>query len=353
VDGVLVSINQYPPRESSAMIKRVKILANMDIAQELVTQGGRISLKVGGQELDLRVSLIPVPGGEGVVMRLLKKGAFNLTLQDLGFEQDTQEQFERLLSQPYGMLLSCGPTGSGKTTTLYASLKKVQRPDRKLLTVEDPIEYQMPLIQQVQVNMAPHEPEKRVTFARSLREFLRQDPDVILVGEIRDVETAQVSVQASLTGHLLLSTLHTNDSVGIIARLRDMGIEPFLIGATLLGGLAQRLARKICPDCRVQFDPPPEVAELLAREGFPEAKLTKGTGCNTCHGTGYKGRTGLYELLEITPEIRELINRAAPEEEIRKVALAQGFRVLFRDGIRKVARGVTTLEEVQRVAKNL
>ncbi len=353
VDGVLHPINSFPARESSAMVKRIKVMANMDIAQERIPQGGRISLKVAGQELDLRVSVVPVPAGESVVMRLLKKGAFNLTLADLGFSPHTRGRYDHILSQPYGMILVCGPTGSGKSTTLYASLKQIQRPDRKLLTVEDPIEYQMPGICQVQVNTAPREEEKRVTFARVLREFLRQDPDVILVGEIRDVETAQIAVQAALTGHLLLSTIHTNDSVGIIARLRDMGIEPFLIGSTLLGGVAQRLARRICTECRVEERPTSEVAELLAREGFRQPRVFRGAGCQKCHNTGHRGRLGLYEMLEITPEVRALVNRAANEEEIRQVAMAQGFRPLYQDGLLKVAEGKVTLEEVQRVCKTI
>lgn len=353
VDGVLHPINSFPTREASAMVKRLKVMANMDIAQERIPQGGRISLKVAGQELDLRVSIVPVPAGESVVMRLLKKGAFNLTLADLGFAPHTGAGYEKILAQPYGMILVCGPTGSGKSTTLYASLKQIQRPDRKLLTVEDPIEYQMPGICQVQVNTAPREEEKKVTFARVLREFLRQDPDVILVGEIRDPETAQIAVQAALTGHLLLSTIHTNDSVGIIARLRDMGIESFLIGSTLLGGVAQRLARRICAECRVEDPITPEVADMLAREGFPNARLYKGAGCKKCHGTGHRGRLGLYELLEITPEVRALVNRAAPEEEIRKVAMTQGYRPLYYDGLLKVAEGKVTLEEVQRVCKTI
>jgi len=354
IDGQLHQINNFPVNEASAMVKRLKIMANMDIAQERVTAGGRISLKVKGQELDLRVSIVPVPAGESVVMRLLKKGAFHLTLKDLGFSDHTLNKFETILSQPYGMILVCGPTGSGKSTTLYASLKQIQRPDRKLLTVEDPIEYQMPGICQVQVNMTPREEEKKVTFARVLREFLRQDPDVILVGEIRDKETAAISVQAALTGHLLLSTIHTNDSVGIVARLTDMSVEPFLIGSTLLGGLAQRLARRICPDCRDEIPVTDELKRIWEKEGVHvEPRMFKGMGCQKCHHTGHRGRVGLYELLEITTDIRNLINRAALEEELRATAAKQDFRPLYYDGLVKVSEGRVSLEEVQRVCKTI
>ena len=354
IDGQLHHIERFGSLEASAMVKRLKVMANMDIAQERITQGGRISLKIGGQEFDLRVSVVPVPAGESVVMRILKKGAFNLTLSDLGFQPATLESYSRALSQPYGMILVCGPTGSGKSTTLYASLKQIQRPDRKLLTVEDPIEYQMPGICQVQTNNAPREEEKKVTFAKVLREFLRQDPDVILVGEIRDTETAAIAVQAALTGHLLLSTIHTNDSVGIVNRLMDMSVEPFLIGSTLLGGLAQRLARKICGECREEIEVTAELHEIFENEGIVlPPRMFQGKGCKRCHGTGYRGRMGLYELMEVTPAVRALINRKALEEEIRETVRAEGFRTLYHDGLEKVAQGSVSLEEVQRVCKTI
>jgi len=354
IDGELHHIDKIPMQDATAMVKRLKVMANMDIAQEKITQGGRISLKIGGQEFDLRVSVVPVPAGESVVMRILKKGAFNLTLADLGFQHETMVRFSQVLSQPYGMILVCGPTGSGKSTTLYASLKQIQRPDRKLLTVEDPIEYQMPGICQVQVNTAPREDEKKVTFAKVLREFLRQDPDVILVGEIRDTETAAIGVQAALTGHLLLSTIHTNDSVGIINRLIDMDVEPFLIGSTLLGGLAQRLARRICTQCREEIPVTDELKRIFDSESMQlPPRMFKGTGCKRCHNTGYKGRVGLYELLEVTPDVRALINRRALEEEIRQAVMLHDFRTLYKDGLEKVAQGSVSLEEVQRVCKTI
>jgi type IV pilus assembly protein PilB len=353
IDGVLRKVAHHDRQPAGAMVKRLKVLANMDIAQERVTQGGRISLKVGGAEFDLRVSIVPVPVGESVVMRILKKGAFTLTLSDLGFSEDRETRFRHILSQPHGMILVCGPTGSGKSTTLYASLKEIQRPDRKLLTAEDPIEYQMPGIIQVQMNTAPKEEEKRVTFSKTLREFLRQDPDVILVGEIRDQETAEIGIQAALTGHLLLSTLHTNDSIGIVARLRDMDCEPFQIGSVLLGGLAQRLARKICPNCRYEIPVPPEMLYLFEGYNIENPKMYQGRGCRKCHQSGHRGRVGLYELLEVTPEIRAHINRGDLEEEIRKTAEAQGFQDLLSDGLDKVCRGFVTLEEVLRVCKTI
>lgn len=354
IDGQLNNIERYNPQDASAMVKRLKVMANMDIAQERITQGGRISLKIGGQEFDLRVSVVPVPAGESVVMRILKKGAFNLTLSDLGFQPHTLDRFSTILSQPYGMILVCGPTGSGKSTTLYASLKQIQRPDRKLLTVEDPIEYQMAGICQVQVNVAPREDEKKVTFAKVLREFLRQDPDVILVGEIRDIETAAIAVQAALTGHLLLSTIHTNDSVGIVNRLMDMSVEPFLIGSTLLGGLAQRLARRLCSVCREEIQVTDELVEIFEKEGLKtRPRMYKGVGCKRCHGTGHRGRVGLYELMEVTPAVRALINRRALEEEIREAVSATDFKTLYYDGLEKVAQGMVSLEEVQRVCKTI
>ncbi len=353
IDGVLRIVSHHSKVEAGPIVKRLKVMANMDIAQERVTQGGRISLKVGTQEFDLRVSIVPVPAGESVVMRILKKGAFTTTLSDLGFSEENEKRYRTILSQPHGMILVCGPTGSGKSTTLYASLKEIQRPDRKLLTAEDPIEYQMPGIIQVQMNTAPKEEEKRVTFSKALREFLRQDPDVILVGEIRDQETAEIGIQAALTGHLLLSTLHTNDSVGIIARLRDMDCEPFQIGSVLLAGLAQRLARKICQECREEIEVPAEMLPMFASRQVENPRAFRGTGCRSCHQSGHRGRLGIYELLEITPEIRSLINRGAHEEELKAQAVEQGFNDLLADGLIKVRAGMISLEEVVRVCKTI
>lgn len=350
IDGVLHPIQTYSRKTAGAIIKRLKLTAGMDIAQERITQGGRISVRVRDREFDLRVSIVPVPHGENVVMRLLNKGAFEFSLSDLGFSSDAETMYRKLLNSPFGMILVSGPTGSGKSTTLYASLSEINRPDRKLLTVEDPIEYEMPGITQVQVNLAPREDEKKVTFARALREFLRQDPDVILVGEIRDEETAAIAIQAALTGHLLLSTIHTNDSVGIITRLEDMGIEPYLVSSTLVGGLAQRLVRKVCSNCKKQVEPTPELKEEFEKLGIEDYTVFEGTGCLQCHHTGNRGRLGLYEILEITSEIRNLIARHANSDEIAEMALKQGMNTIYQDGLHKVARGLVSYEEVLRVS---
>lgn len=349
IDGVLHNMQTFSYKMSGAIVKRIKITAGMDIAQERITQGGRISVRVRDREFDLRVSVVPVPHGENVVMRLLNKGAFDFTLSDLGFGGEAEDKFRSLLDAPHGMILVSGPTGSGKSTTLYASLKEIARPDRKLLTVEDPIEYEMPGITQVQVNMAPKEVEKRVTFARALREFLRQDPDVILVGEIRDEETAAIAVQAALTGHLLLSTIHTNDAAGIITRLEDMGIEPYLIASTLLGGLAQRLARKICPHCKEPMEPTPELLELFKKEGITRYDVHHGKGCIQCRHTGTKGRLGLYEIMVVTPELRPMISARKDADEIAQKAQSHGMKTLYQDGLHKVAQGLIPMEEVFRV----
>jgi type IV pilus assembly protein PilB len=351
MDGVLQTMNQLDDRKAArALVKRLKVMANMDIAQERTTQGGRISIEIGGKGFDLRVSCVPVPTGECLVLRVLHKGAFSLTLGDLGFTPEQQKRYEKFISRPHGIVLACGPTGSGKSTTLYASLKTIARPDRKLLTVEDPIEYEMPGIVQVQVNMAPTEVEKRVTFAGALREFLRQDPDVILVGEIRDAETANISVQAALTGHLVLSTIHTNDAVGIINRLKDQGVKPYLIAATLLGGVAQRLVRRICKDCKTEISPTDEQKKIFEANGIAVDKVAKGEGCTTCRRSGYKGRIALYEILTMSHQIRELVERDAVATEIARMAKSQGMKTLLLDGLDKASRGLVTVDEVLRVA---
>jgi len=349
IDGVLHTMNEFEPEMGHTIVKRLKILARADIAQERDTQGGRISVKITDKEYDLRVSIVPVAHGESIVMRILNKGAFNFSLQDLGFTEDCMEKYEKLLSRPFGMILVSGPTGSGKSTTLYASLKEIHRPDRKLLTVEDPIEYEMPGITQVQVNLAPREVEKKVTFAKALREFLRQDPDVILVGEIRDEETARISVQAALTGHLLLSTIHTNDAVGIVTRLKDMGIAPYLVGSVLVGGLAQRLVRKICPVCKREVTLTPVDAEIFKKNNVPITTLYEGRGCDNCHGYGYKGRIGIYEILRVTPEIGEFISAGRNASEIKKLAIKQGMKLLTHDALLKASQGIITMSEVNRV----
>ncbi len=332
-----------------ALIKRIKVMADMDIASDRITQGGRISIQIGDGSFDLRVSIVPVPAGESIVLRILNKKAFNLSLETLGFEEKQLNIYKQMIARPYGIILSCGPTGSGKSTTLFASLKTINRPDRKIITIEDPIEYQMPGVVQVQVNTAPKDPAKQVTFARALREFLRQDPDVILVGEIRDNETAEISIKAALTGHLVLSTIHTNDAVGIITRLKDMNVIPFLIAATLIGGVAQRLVRRLCPKCKEPAPIPEEFKEIMYRLNIKESNFFKAKGCPHCRRTGYKGRIGLYEILVISEKIRELIEAGSTSREIYKVARSEGMKILLEDGVTKAASGITSAEEVKRV----
>lgn len=352
-DGVLRVINDIRDMSlAQAVIKRLKVMANMDITQDRITQGGRISVRVANRGYDLRVSIVPVPEGESVVMRLLSKGAFNITLEDLGFSEEHLRLYKWCISHPHGLILTSGPTGSGKSTTLYASLKSIARPDRKLLTVEDPIEYEMPGIIQVQTNTAPQEAEKRVTFASALREFLRQDPDVILVGEIRDQETANISLQAALTGHLVLSTIHTNDAVGIVNRLKNQGVPPYLIASTLIGGVAQRLIRRLCSHCKEEYQPESEELERLSRDGFEGSTLWRPVGCEACRGTGYKGRVGLYEILVVTDEIRELIEAEATAMQIRRAAQKGGMKSLRHDGVRKATLGSVSLAEVDRVCQS-
>ncbi len=353
IDGILHIMDTWPRKQAAAFVKRIKIMSNMDIAQDMMPQGGRITVKVSDQEFDLRVSCLPVPDGESLVLRLLNKGTFTLRLQDLGFEDRLLTQYRRLIDQPHGMLLISGPTGSGKSTTLYATLAEINRPDRKILTVEDPIEYKMSGIIQVQVNTAPREEEKRLTFPKALREFLRHDPDVILVGEIRDDETAAVSVQAALTGHLVLSTIHTNDAVGIVTRMRDRGIETFLIADILIGGIAQRLVRRICANCRREVSVPPSVQALLEREQIPEPRMFVGAGCLQCHRTGYRGRIALYEIMEVSPEIRELIATNANGQQLQHLAEKQGMQTLLRSGLERVADGTVSFDEVKRVCMSL
>ncbi|MFN3286361.1 MAG: type II secretion system ATPase GspE, partial [bacterium] len=346
IDGVLHDVMSPPKNLKAALTSRIKIVANLDIAERRRPQDGRIHLKVDGREIDLRVSTLPTMFGEKVVMRILDQSNALISLNRLGMASDVQAQWEELSSKPYGMILVTGPTGSGKTTTLYATLSKINTLDKNIITVEDPVEYQLPRINQVQVN-----PKAGLTFATGLRSILRQDPDVIMVGEIRDRETAEIAVQAALTGHLVLSTLHTNDAPSAFTRLIDMGIEPFLITSSVIGVLAQRLARTICPKCKESYRPPREAVRRLSEELAEEQDLVlyRGAGCEFCRQTGYKGRTGVYELLVVTDRIRERVVRRASANEIRDVARSEGFRTMRDDGIRKVLEGVTTIEEILRV----
>lgn len=347
IDGVLHEEMSLPKYIDKPLISRFKIMSDMNIAEKRIPQDGRIPIRMDNKDYDMRVSCLPTVRGEKIVMRILDKSSVLLGMSKLGCMPDVQAQIEELISQPNGMFLCTGPTGSGKTTTLYSILHKLNQIDRNIITVEDPVEYQLNGISQTQVNK-----KAGLTFSSALRCFLRQDPDIIMVGEMRDLETAEIGVEASLTGHLVLSTLHTNDAPSAVIRLADMGVEPYLISATVMGVLAQRLARRICQKCKRPYQIP---AAELRRFGFkPErademVTLYKGEGCEACKYTGYKGRAGIHELMRINDEVRELIVRRAPLADIREAAKAFGMHELKEDGLEKVLQGITTPEEVMRV----
>ena len=348
VDGVLQEAN-IPPEVRQfqpAIVSRLKILSQLDIAEKRLPQDGRIKLKVAGREVDVRVSVIPMLHGEAVVLRLLDRGAMLLGLESLGMEDDDRAIIETVLDLPHGIVLVTGPTGSGKTTTLYAGLSRINDVERKIITIEDPIEYHLHGINQIQVST-----KTGLTFGRGLRAILRHDPDVVLIGEIRDAETAAIAVQASLTGHLVFSTLHTNDAPGAITRLVDMGIEPFLVASSLEMVMAQRLVRVICPQCREEYVPK-DIVRLRAEFGeqMPE-RLYHGTGCRHCHGTGYRGRLGIFELMPVKETLRTMIVERASAADLRKAAVRSGMRSLRDDGWRLIRAGKTTLEEVLRATK--
>lgn len=350
IDGVLQ--NQPVPAElnrfQAAILSRLKIMARLNIAEKRVPQDGRIKLRVSGREIDIRVSIIPMLHGEGVVMRVLDKDAMKFSLSGVGMEEDTCTRFRELIRLPHGIVLVTGPTGSGKTTTLYSSLAEIKSERNKIITTEDPIEYQLEGINQIQVNH-----KVGLTFAACLRSILRHDPDVVLVGEIRDFETAENAVQASLTGHMVFSTLHTNDAAGSFMRLADMGVEPFLISSTLEGIMAQRLVRTLCKHCREPYMPSDEEVpvDFPLRDYTAGQPIYRAKGCRQCRSTGYSGRLGIYELLVSNDEIRVLASERRSTNEIRKAAIASGMRTLRQDGWIKVARGITSVEEVLRVTK--
>ena len=345
IDGLLREMAR-PRRElATLLVSRIKVMARLDIAEKRVPQDGRISLKVGGREVDVRVSTLPSANGERVVLRLLDKQAGRLTLQHLGMNPRDRQLLEGNLNKPHGILLVTGPTGSGKTTTLYASLMRLNDNTRNIMTVEDPIEYYIDGIGQTQVNT-----KVEMTFARGLRAILRQDPDVVMVGEIRDRETAEIAVQASLTGHLVLSTLHTNSAIGAVTRLVDMGIEPFLLSSSLLGVLAQRLVRVLCPSCKQAYQADAAECALLGVDAAQAPTLYHATGCEACRQLGYRGRTGIYELVVFDETLRTLIHNAASEQDMLRHARQLGPSIRD-DGMRKVLEGVTTLEEVLRVTR--
>jgi len=345
IDGALTEVEAFPKRIQPAVISRIKIMSRLNIAERRLPQDGRIKLRVSGREIDLRVSTIPTIYGESIVMRILDRGSVLVGLEYLGFPEETLDEYKKLIVSPYGMLLVTGPTGSGKTTTLYASLSEINSEDKKIITIEDPIEYQIQGINQIQIK-----PQIGLTFANGLRHIVRQDPDIVMVGEIRDIETAEISIHSALTGHLVFSTLHTNDAAGAITRLLDMGIEAFLVSSSLIGVLAQRLVRVICPKCKETYKPQQEMIDKI--ELLSDNVTTyHGIGCEECRHTGYQGRTGIFELMVVNEEIRRLIMERASSEVIRKKAVAGGMQILRDSGWQKVQEGITTIEEVLRVAR--
>ena len=349
IDGVLYEKLVIPRAQQAAVTSRVKIMASMNIAEHRLPQDGRIKIRLSGKEIDIRVSVIPVAFGERIVMRILEKGTFLFSLEELGMSRNDYELVDKLITRSHGIVLVTGPTGSGKSTTLYAALQRVNSPDKNIITIEDPIEYQMSGIGQIQV-----QPKIGLTFALGLRHILRQDPDVILVGEIRDHETAEMAIQASLTGHLVFATLHTNDSAGAVTRLINMGIEPFLVTSSTIAIMAQRLVRRICEHCKESYTPDPESLRELGvpAEDIEGMLAYRGTGCSKCQNRGYFGRTGIFELLVLTPRIQELALSGVDSNMLKREAVREGMRTLRGDGAAKVAAGTSTIEEVLRVTRD-
>jgi type IV pilus assembly protein PilB len=348
IDGVLVERDSPPKRLLGALLSRVKILSRLDIAERRRTQDGRIKVTVGEKELDLRVSVIPTNHGQSVVMRILDKDSIKVGLRQLGFSDSDYQKVRNLIQRPNGIILVTGPTGSGKTTSLYAALNELNTPDRKIITAEDPVEYYLPGVNQVEIRH-----DIGLDFARVIRAMLRQSPNVILVGEMRDLETAQMGIQASLTGHLVFSTLHTNDAPSAITRLIDMGVPSYLVSSSIVAIMAQRLVRVICQKCKQPFNPGEAAMEAagITPEMRANATFLRGRGCANCQGNGFRGRLGIFELMIMSSKIRELAFNSAPTEVIRKAAMDEGMKTLYWDGIDKVVRGVTTLEEVLSSAK--
>jgi general secretion pathway protein E len=346
LDGVLSPSAEPPPRLQHAVVSRIKLLAELDIAERRRPQDGRIRVRLEERELDIRVSTVPTMFGESVVLRLLDQGGHAVSLGELGMAPEMLADFSRLVDRPHGMVLVTGPTGSGKTTTLYAALGRRSPLAEKIITVEDPVEYEIDHITQVPVHRTAG-----VTFATALRAILRQDPDVVMVGEMRDAETAAIAVQAAMTGHLVFSTLHTNDAVGAVARLLDLGVPDYLVTATVEGILAQRLVRRICDTCRVSYDPDADAVASLASRPVGRVKLTRGAGCSACRGTGFRGRVGLFELLPMRDDLRDAVTAHLPRTQLRSLALDGGMVPLRADGWSKVRAGLTTVEEVLRVVQ--
>jgi type IV pilus assembly protein PilB len=345
IDGILHETVSPPKHLQAALISRIKVMANMDIAETRAPQDGGFQINTDGRTIEFRVSSFPTIYGENIVLRILDQSKSVLDLEDLGFSPEILSRYQALLTSPYGIILVTGPTGSGKTTTLYAALNSINSIDKNIITIEDPVEYRLPLIRQTQVN-----PKAGVTFASGMRSILRQDPDVIMVGEMRDVETAEMAFEAALTGHLVFSTLHTNDAAGALARLLHLGIEPFLVASPTIAVLAQRLVRTICPNCRAPYRPSPRLLQGFRLEENIEQKFYRGKGCKACRNTGFRGRTGIYELIALNEEIRKLILENASTTAIRQAAKrSQNMNSLREDGLAKVLKGITTLEEVDRI----
>ena len=349
MDGVLHEITTIPLNTYPQVVSRIKIISKLNVAEKRLPQDGRIKVKIGEKKLDMRVSTLPTVFGERIVIRLLDKSNKLLTLDELGFSSEDLKKYRRIIKKPYGLVLITGPTGSGKSTTLYASLLELKTPRKNIITIEDPVEYQIDGISQIQVN-----PKINLTFANGLRSILRQDPDIIMIGEIRDLETAEIAIHASMTGHLVLSTLHTNDAPSAVARLVDMGVEPFLIASSLEGVIAQRLVRTICKNCKKEDSPSETEVQEIERyigKSMEIKKLYKGEGCQECLGTGYKGRTAVYEIMEVNEELRTIISKNPETVTIREKAISNGLKTLLEDGIMKILNGKTTLEEVLQITQ--
>src|SRR4051794_27320196 len=346
IDGVCMERDSPPRRLLAPIVSRLKIMGSIDIAEKRRPQDGRIKIHVAGKDIDLRVSIIPTSHGQSVVMRILDRENIKVGLRDLGFGEEDWKRFAQLIKRPNGILLVTGPTGSGKTTTLYAALNELNRPDVKIITAEDPVEYYLPGVNQCEVRA-----KIGMTFARIIRAMLRQNPNILLVGEIRDEETANTAIQASLTGHLVFSTLHTNDAPSAVSRLVDIGVQPFLVASSVMAIMAQRLVRKVCPKCRQRVEPPAHILQGigLRPDIAKKANFMKGKGCSHCNKTGYRGRMGIYELMGMTSQIRDMTFKGEPTQNIRKMARKQGMRTLFEDGMIKALKGLTTVDEVLRI----
>ncbi len=344
LDGMLHDIMTIPKHAQAPTISRIKILADLDITERRHPQDGHISIKREEREFDLRVSTLLTVNGEKVVMRILDRSSMLLGLEELGFSDEDFTTYLPLITKPYGMILVTGPTGSGKTTTLYATLNRINTPEKNIITIEDPVEYRLPGMNQSQIN-----PHAGITFASGLRSIVRQDPDVIMVGEIRDLETAQIAIQAALTGHLVFSTLHTNDAPSAVIRLIDMGIPPFLISSSVIGALAQRLVRTICPNCKEEYEPSKEELGSIGLTKKEGMRFYRGKGCEHCYHTGYRGRTGAFELMRMDEKVQELVTARRPTQEIKEAAIRAGMKTLRESGLEKIKRGISTIAEVKRV----